>query len=64
MDTLFLNVDVSSHMCFLFFRRQLLERDHSLRAAHDAHLFGALHHQQIQQQEEALLRLQGKTPRP
>ena len=49
---------------FSFFRRQLLERDHNLRAAHDAQLFGALHHQQIQQQEEALLRLQGKTPRP
>ena len=41
MDTLFLNVDVLSHMCLLFFRRQLLERDNQLRAAHDAQLFGA-----------------------
>ena len=47
-----------------FSQRQLLERDHSLRVAHDAQLFAAAHHQQLQQQEEALLRLQGKTTRP
>ena len=42
----------------------MLEREHSaLRAAHDANLFAAAHHQQLQQ-EEALLRLQHKTPRP
>ena len=45
--------------------RQLLERDHSLRVAHDAQLMAAAaHHQQLQEQQEALLRLQGKTPRP